>query len=99
MQVSNTNEIHFNENATVLILVHLVGKLSSTRAFIELIGGNYTAQAIGYGNGVGSYITLDIPVVSAVNSNTVIKLGNNDSPIDVGSGGLVGSRILIVRLA
>ena len=99
VQVSNTNEIHFNEDATVLILVHLVGKLSSTRAFIELIGGNYTAQAIGYGNGAGSYITLDIPVVSAVTSNTVIKLGNNDSPIDVGSGGLVGSRILVVRLA
>ena len=95
VQVSNTNEIHFSENATVLILVHLVGKTdNSGRGWISLIGGNYNADSIAYGN----YVTLDIPLVTSVSSSTIIKLKSNDATINVGGGGIIGSRILIIRI-
>ena len=96
VSIQNSNEIHFDASANVLVLVSIVGAaVGGTRGWIRLEGGNTNEDAIAYGN----YSTLIISGLYAVDTSTVLKIKNLDEAgFNVGAGGISWSRIKIIRL-
>ena len=66
------NAIHFAKSGTVRVAVHITGQATGTikRMWAKIMGGNYTAHSISYGD----YGTLELTADFAVTTATAITL-------------------------